>query len=273
MDARAYITNELNAGRLQPRHIEAMTAEWQRNKGLTVDGKPGPATRASLEQSQAEGTQQAAAAIRLGIDVSHHQGKIDWQAVGAATSPKVEFAWIKASTGVNAPQPRFVENAIGAQAAGIPWGAYHWATPDIGDAVAEARDFASRVLAVTGARPSIPCALDLEETAESVTGAELAGWVLAWLDEAERLLGRRPWVYSGPWFLSGYLGSAGVGPLKGESLWVADYSGPVNNTFGWAWKVRQYSSAGRVPGIGTKVDLNRFEGDGADWASFVRSNG
>lgn len=271
MNAREYIAEELASGRLKPQHIEVLTAEWQRKHGLSVDGKPGPATRASLEQHLVTGGTPAGstAAARIGIDVSHYQGKIEWQAVAASTSPKVEFAWIKASQGVNAPQPRFAKNALGAQGAGIPWGAYHWATPDIGDAKAEARDFAGRVLGVAGASPSIPCALDLEQTVKAVKKATLARWVLTWLDEAEQLLGRRPWVYSGPWFLDGYLGEEGVELLKGESLWVADYSGPVNDTFGWTWKVRQFSSAGRVPGIEAKVDLNRFEGSAADWEGFA----
>jgi lysozyme len=200
--------------------------------------------------------------------VSRHQGAIDWGAVGASTSPKIAFAWIKASTGVNAPQPRFATNARGARAAGIPWGGYHWATPAPGDAVAEARDFAKRVQAVAPCTPSIPCALDLEEVS-SLRGAALGQWVQAWLDEVEHLLGRRPWVYTGPWYIHGYLRREGVAVLKNEALWVADYAGAVNDTFGWRWKVRQYTSAGRVPGITGKVDMNRFEAMG-DWPGFVR---
>jgi hypothetical protein len=145
MDAKAYIQQELTAGRLTCAHIETLTRAWQSGHGLHLDGKPGPDTRTSLEAAATVHTgDDDDEGPRIGIDVSRHQGAIDWGAVGASTSPKIAFAWIKASTGVNAPQPRFATNARGARAAGIPWGGYHWATPAPGDAVAEARDFAKR---------------------------------------------------------------------------------------------------------------------------------
>ena len=60
-----------------------------------------------------------------GIDVSHHQGPIDWDAVGASG---VAFAFIKASEGRDHLDPRFEENWNAAGAAGISRGAYHFFT-------------------------------------------------------------------------------------------------------------------------------------------------
>ena len=58
-----------------------------------------------------------------GIDVSKHQGKIDWQRVKAAD---VAFAIVRAGYGMyeNQVDPRFAENMAGAKAAGIPIGVY-----------------------------------------------------------------------------------------------------------------------------------------------------
>ena len=58
-----------------------------------------------------------------GIDVSVHNGKIDWKKVKTAD---VDFAIIRAGYGKTATQAdqRFEENYAGAKAAGIPVGAY-----------------------------------------------------------------------------------------------------------------------------------------------------
>jgi len=46
-----------------------------------------------------------------GIDVSHHQGEIDWARLAG---PRVRFAYIKASEGATFRDPRFVANWRGA---------------------------------------------------------------------------------------------------------------------------------------------------------------
>src|SRR5665647_2878062 len=58
-----------------------------------------------------------------GIDVSKYQGEIDWNAV---RSSGVEFAWIKATEGGDHADERFMNNWMGAKAAGVPRGAYHF---------------------------------------------------------------------------------------------------------------------------------------------------
>jgi lysozyme len=60
-----------------------------------------------------------------GVDVSHHQGAINWP---AAAADDVNFAYIKASEGSDLRDPRFAENWDAAAAAGIKRGAYHFFT-------------------------------------------------------------------------------------------------------------------------------------------------
>ncbi len=60
-----------------------------------------------------------------GIDVSHHQGPIDW---AMARADGVDFAYIKASEGGDLRDPRFAENWAGAAGADIRRGAYHFFT-------------------------------------------------------------------------------------------------------------------------------------------------
>ena len=60
-----------------------------------------------------------------GIDVSHHQGTIDWRRVAGAG---IGFAYLKATEGSDFTDSRFRTNWTGAAAAGLPRGAYHYFT-------------------------------------------------------------------------------------------------------------------------------------------------
>src|SRR3546814_10025509 len=94
----------------------------------TVTPSPSPtqAPTATPSASPSATESKAVPAERHGIDVSHHQGAIDWERVAA---DGVEFAYLKATEGGGFSDPRFVSNARGAKAAGIKVGAYHYYTP------------------------------------------------------------------------------------------------------------------------------------------------
>ncbi len=62
---------------------------------------------------------------RYGIDVSGHQGLIDWRAVAA---DDIDFAYIKASEGGDFVDDMFARNWREAAAAGVDRGAYHFFT-------------------------------------------------------------------------------------------------------------------------------------------------
>lgn len=62
---------------------------------------------------------------RLGVDVSNHQGDIDWRRVAG---DDIQFAYIKATEGGDWVDERFASNWIGAAKAGIARGAYHFFT-------------------------------------------------------------------------------------------------------------------------------------------------
>lgn len=90
-----------------------------------------------------------------GIDVSHHQGKIDWRAVRAAGA---DFAYIKASEGGDLRDDRFAENWRTANEAGVKRGAYHFFT-----LCKPGRDQATNFIAmVPREAEALPPALDLE---------------------------------------------------------------------------------------------------------------
>ena len=61
-----------------------------------------------------------------GIDVSHHQGDVDWNAVGQAG---IAFAFAKSTEGDTFQDPQFGTNCAGMKEAGIIRGAYHFFRP------------------------------------------------------------------------------------------------------------------------------------------------
>lgn len=60
-----------------------------------------------------------------GIDVSHHQGTINWKMV-KASQPELEFVYVKCTEGKTYVDPAFKKNAKGASAQGFQVGAYHY---------------------------------------------------------------------------------------------------------------------------------------------------
>ena len=58
-----------------------------------------------------------------GVDVSEHNGNIDWQALKDAG---IEFAICRTGYGKNGVDPSFQRNVEGARAVGMKCGAYHY---------------------------------------------------------------------------------------------------------------------------------------------------
>lgn len=92
---------------------------------------------------------------RYGIDVSRHQGRIDW---GRVARDDISFAYIKATEGATFVDSRFAENWSNAEAAGLVRGAYPFFTL-CADGEAQARNF---LRVVPDDPDALPPAVDLE---------------------------------------------------------------------------------------------------------------
>ena len=210
-----------------------------------------------------------------GIDVSHYQGTIDWNAV--ANDGKV-FAWVKASDGRTYTDSKFVQNMTNGQAAGVVMGAYHFARPISNSATSEANHF----LAVAGnyiGNGFLPPVLDLEDPSTSThltsyfTSSQLTAWVQEWMNVVESHTGVKPVIYTSG-SIADYLGSS----LTQYGLWIADPDGnpsdPPTHIGHWnTWVSKQYSWNGVVSGINTtSVDLDVFHGSTQDFYNFISAN-
>ena len=227
-----------------------------------VGGVVGPAGLSPTAEAQ---TATPASTI-TGIDVAswQHPGgaAINW---GSVRSAGHLFAFIKATEGPSAPgggfytNPWFSSDWVGAGAAGLLRGAYHYAQPkaDPATAIADARHFIGATGVMNGAA-DLPPVLDLEEH-NGLSREQVTVWARTWLDEVQRLTGRQPIIYTGPWFWNTYVGSSAFTNYR---LWIASYTtaaGPGPLPGSWpTWTIWQWTSQGPVPGISGLVDLNRF---------------
>lgn len=195
------------------------------------------------------------------LDVSYHQGAIDWEKAKAAD---VEAAIIKATGEETAgPVPfkdsRFLGNWRMAKDAGIRVGAYHFMDGErgSGSGLAEANFFLETVEMAGGFQPGdIRPVLDVEwppgRLFDVTQLAECANHV--W----ERC-GKAPIIYTGRWYWDRIQDRDFFDWLGGCPLWIAGYTKtcpsapkPWLNVALW-----QFTDKGRVDGIAGPVDLNK----------------
>lgn len=180
-----------------------------------------------------------------GVDISHHQsGKIDWAALKRAG---VQWMYHKSTEGNSFKDSNYGKRRAEAKANGVPFGAYHFARPESGDARREAAFFVATAKPVPGdLRP----ALDLE-TKEHLSGAALVKWADEFCDEVEDLTGVTPVVYT-PYVLSSLLEKKAI-------FWVPRYNNsntpPVRQWDIWQFSNGVFGVPNSVPGLG-HVDLN-----------------
>jgi GH25 family lysozyme M1 (1,4-beta-N-acetylmuramidase) len=208
-----------------------------------------------------------------GVDVSEHQGDIDWEAVRRAG---IRFAGVKATEGEDFVDPRFGEGRVRAmRAAGIALMPYHYLrfrTDRRGKVEAE---HCLRTIRKAGWRlgRDIPLAVDLEViNNEPMLRRMGPGGARAYATDFCRFIkektGRGCLSYLSPGFAS-RIGNAH--PINGAASWVADWDAPDGKPHVPAGYSRGsiyfHQTAGgerdktRVRGIPSVVDLDVFLGD------------
>lgn len=197
-----------------------------------------------------------------GIDVSHHQGHIAWDAVQQMQEGRVRlgFAFIKATEGIRLKDPRFDRNWRSARQNGIRRGAYHYFLPDK-SARQQATHFIQQVKLTSG---DLPPVLDVEET-RGMPPATVRKRVREWLDIIRKHYRVKPIIYASPSFYHRVLGTE----FNDHELWVAHYVRRNQPRIGRNWSLWQFSESGRVNGIRSRVDFNVFRGDSTEFRKLL----
>ena len=198
----------------------------------------------------------------MGVDVSEHQGTIDWQAVKDAG---MEFAILRIgyrgmTEGLLNLDATFEENYQGALDAGLKVGVYFFSQAVSQEEAKEEADFVLETL--NGRELSYPVVFDWETPipsqdlpaedlrAYNMSGEEVTRFAKAFCQRIEES-GRKACVYTNKHMA---YNAFNLEELKDYPLWYAEYQ-PAPSLY-YSFRIWQYSASGTVPGISGSVDLN-----------------
>ena len=195
-----------------------------------------------------------------GIDVSAHQGKINWDTVA---NYGMDFAILRITEVGNVIDSQFENNFAGCSKHKIPVGVYKYS---YASTVSEAQNEARKVVSVlNGRKIQFPVFLDLENHRQRVLGAESIHNLAEAFQEIIVAAGYKFAIYCNlDWYMNVICSH-----LKKYEFWIARYPGNDNGwlqerlrpDIGVGW---QYSSKAKIPGINGNVDRDVFYKDYKD---------
>ena len=189
-----------------------------------------------------------------GIDISHYQGKIDWEQLTNAMIKgcPVRFVIIKSTEGSSRLDENFRENFNQARDFGFIRGVYHfWSNKST--AREQAYYFLDQVHLTDG---DLPPVLDIEHKPADKSVEDFQRDVLTWLHIVEDKYHVKPIIYTYYKFKEQYL-SAPV--FEDYPYWIAHYYVDKVQYKG-KWKFWQHTDVGKLPGIKGYVDFNIYNG-------------
>ncbi|MDR0823535.1 MAG: glycoside hydrolase family 25 protein [Prevotella sp.] len=196
-----------------------------------------------------------------GIDVSHHQQKIDWEKLD---KKEVQFAFIKATEGGNHKDSLFQENWRGAIRHNIPVGAYHFFS-FCKDGCEQARNY---IHYVPKDSIDLPPIIDLEyggNCLESNRKRNMIAEITKYMEIIENHYQKKVLIYTTNEFYKNHL----INQFPDNPIWIRDILSKPQLPDGRKWLFWQYTGRGRIDGINTFVDLNAYAGSRAEFERLI----
>lgn len=185
-----------------------------------------------------------------GIDLSHYQGDVFWEIVGA--NSKMAYVYLKATEGSTHIDETYERNIELAHRYGLKVGSYHFFRPKT-ELSKQLENFMSQCR--PGDQDLIPM-IDIESTGGLKTD-EFCDSLFKFLDLVEQAYRQKPLLYTYTNFYNKHL----QGKIDEYQLMIAQYSDekPIlaDDRDYTMW---QYTAKGRINGINTYVDKSRFMG-------------
>ena len=194
---------------------------------------------------------QITGAVAKGLDVSHHQGKIDWEKVSKSD---VDFVIIRCGYGNNIASQDdkyFAQNVAGCEKYNIPYGIYIYSYAlNVSDAKSEAKHVL-RLIKSTGAKPTYPIYIDYEDSSQNgLTPKQLGNFATAFFNKTIAA-GYKAGVYAN---LNWWTNKLTDSRFNQWTKWVAQYNSACSYTK--PYQIWQSTSTGKVPGVNGNADLN-----------------
>jgi lysozyme len=196
-----------------------------------------------------------------GIDISHHQGNIDWDKIN---KQKVHFVYMKATEGGDYKDPEFDRNWKESANIGLARGAYHFFSfCKSGDE--QARNF---LAAVPVDMKALPPVIDLEFSGNCRNKPKkgvIVRELLRFMGRVKETHGISLIIYATNDSYNEYLKDLS----DIDNIWIRDILKRPNLPNGRKWTLWQYANNGRIDGITGRVDLNVYNGSYDDFRALV----
>ena len=191
----------------------------------------------------------------VGIDVSHHQGVIDWESVKRSG---IDFAIIRCGYGLDLESQddkQWERNASECERLGIPYGVYMYSYATSVEGAASEAQHALRLL--NGHTPSLPVFYDLEENRTAIVGNEMIGSIAQTFCNTLQKNGYQVGIYANLNWWNNYL-TAQEFQNSSWFRWVAEWR--ASCSYGGRYEMWQYTNQGSVSGIAGNVDMDYWYG-------------
>lgn len=194
-----------------------------------------------------------------GIDISAHNGAIDFEAVARQG---YRFVLIKASEGGSFKDARYPENMQRAREAGLKVGAYHFFRFDAPGRL-QALNF---LHSLRGQQLDLPVVVDVEQhTNPKNRSAEQIGQTLSMLIGGLELEGHDVMIYSNKDGYADFINRR----FASYPLWICSFSNPPRRL---PWVLWQYTHRGKVEGVEGSVDIDIFNGSVEQWEEWCATH-
>lgn len=196
-----------------------------------------------------------------GLDVSSHQGNVDWQ---TQWNMGAKFAYVKATEALSYKNPNFGQQYNGSYNTGMIRGAYHFAIPNISNAQSQADYFVNNGGGWSADAKTLPPLLDIEynpypelgNTCYNMSQQQMVDWIWVFSERMKERTGRAPAIYTTTdWW---YRCTGNSPSFSDNPLHIANYNTVGAGTLPASWSfysIWQYSSQGPFAG-----DSNQWNG-------------
>ncbi|MCF2557955.1 RICIN domain-containing protein [Fournierella massiliensis] len=220
---------------------------WRYQNGQRIETE-------ELEEDLPDGVSFFSAEGYRGIDVSHHQGVIDWEAVKNAG---IDFAMIRCGYGndqTDQDDKQWERNVSECERLGIPYGVYFYSYALTADMAVSEGQHAVRLL--QGHTPDLPVFFDMEENSQLVVGSNGLAEIARIFTDIVSAQGYEVGVYASLNWWNHYL----TDPVfENWYRWVAEWRSSCS--YGGRYEMWQYTSDGSVSGINGRVDMDYWYGE------------
>jgi len=185
-----------------------------------------------------------------GIDLSHYQGNVFWEAIGQ--NKKMAYVYLKATEGGDRIDEKFEQNIQYAHEQGMKVGAYHFYRPKTPQML-QLKNFTAQCRA--DEQDLIPM-IDIETTS-GLSTEDFCDSLFVFLELIEKEYRQRPLLYTGANFYDRHL----LGKIDDYMVMIAQYTPNEprlkDNRDITMW---QYTGKGHINGVRGYIDKSRFMG-------------